>query len=99
MTRKFSLEPAATVIRVIGGVAVAADITGTDRTTVWRWTQPKPKGTGGLVPAEHQGPLLRWAIEHGKPLTPAMFFVLKLKSSRRCSVASSSVQRVARVER
>lgn len=77
MARKFSLEPAASVIRVLGGAAVVGGIVGIGRTQVWKWTQPKSRGgTGGLVPSEHQSPLLRWAIENNKPLTPAMFFIL-----------------------
>jgi hypothetical protein len=39
--------------------------------TVWRWSQPVPKGTGGLVPSRYHVPLLQLAKELGVPLTEA----------------------------
>ena len=38
--------------------------------TVWRWSQPAPKGTDGLVPSKYHAPLLRLAAELGVALTP-----------------------------
>ncbi len=38
--------------------------------TVWRWSQPAPKGTDGLVPSKYHAPLLRLAADLGVPLTP-----------------------------
>lgn len=70
MARNKQLEPAATVLRIIGGAAVAATVTGLGRIQCWRWTQPKSKGgTDGLIPSEHQETLLSWAERNGKSLT------------------------------
>lgn len=38
--------------------------------TVWRWAQPVPKGTGGLVPSRYHAPLLQLAADIGIVLTP-----------------------------
>lgn len=39
--------------------------------TVWRWAQPAPKGTDGLVPSKYHKPLLQLAADLGVQLTPA----------------------------
>jgi hypothetical protein len=58
------------VIEKVGGHDVAADLAQVSVTSTYRWTYPKSKGgTGGLIPARHQGPLLRRARERGLPLT------------------------------
>lgn len=44
---------------------------GVSESTVWRWSQPIPKGTGGLVPSRYHVPLLKLADELGVPLTEA----------------------------
>lgn len=52
------------------GPAVVADLLGLDLTTVYRWDYPVGKrGTGGLIPAKHQGPLLTLAEMFGYNLT------------------------------
>lgn len=73
MTKRLWLEPAGSVLTILGGTGVVSKILGVDRSQVWRWTQPKAeKGTGGLVPSEHQEPLLDWAEANNKPLTADM---------------------------
>ncbi|MGR9149633.1 hypothetical protein ACU8MT_09240 [Rhizobium leguminosarum] len=45
------LEPAASIIDRFGGPEAVQEITGADRTRVYRWTQPKEKGgTDGIIP-------------------------------------------------
>ena len=63
---QISLEPAATIIDRFGGPDVVVEITGADRTRVYRWTQPKERhGTGGLIPQSHITKLLAAAKERG----------------------------------
>lgn len=57
------------------GVPVVADILGIHVTRVYRMTYEKKKGgTGGLIPAEHQIPLLEGAEKLGINLEPSDFF-------------------------
>ena len=45
------LEPAASIIDRFGGPEAVQEITGADRTRVYRWTQPREKGgTDGIIP-------------------------------------------------
>lgn len=45
------LEPAASIIDRFGGPDAVQEITGADRTRVYRWTQPREKGgTDGIIP-------------------------------------------------
>jgi hypothetical protein len=37
--------------------------------TAWRWAQPVPKGTGGVVPSRYHLALLRLAHQLDRPLT------------------------------
>lgn len=71
------LDPAGAVIDKCGGVGAVAKALGLSRSTVWRWTQPcadadQQGQTGGLVPSQHQRPLLDWAAANGIRLTPSM---------------------------
>lgn len=76
------LEPAHTVIRkfasngkLSSGIDLISEITGSDRTSVYRWMRPKEKGgTGGLVPTKQQPKLLEYAKENYVPLATADFF-------------------------
>lgn len=51
--------------------AVVCRALGVSESTVWRWAQPAPKGTDGLVPSRYHKPLLQLARELDVPLTPA----------------------------
>lgn len=39
------------------------------RSTIWRWSQPKGRGTGGVVPSQYHVPLMRLARQLGRTLT------------------------------
>lgn len=69
------MEPAQSIIAKCGGAAIVSEWTSVHVTRVRRWTYPKSRGgTGGLVPAAHQAPLLAAARARGIPLEPADFF-------------------------
>lgn len=69
------MEPARTIIDLCGGFASVAAITGRHPTRVRRWTYPVDRGgTGGLIPAKCQRPLLTRAKELGIDLRPEHFF-------------------------
>lgn len=76
------LEPAHTVIgkfarngKLSSGIDLISEITGSDRTSVYRWMRPKEKGgTGGLVPTKQQPKLLEYAQSECIPLGPHDFF-------------------------
>lgn len=69
-------QPAARVIDKCGGIDATASMLGLHRTVVNRWLRPiEVGGTGGLVPAKHQQPLLDKAREQGKDLGEVDFFI------------------------
>lgn len=69
------LEPAKTVIDICGGIPAVAEMTGRDKTRVYRWMQPRERGgTGGLIPAEAQQALIAEARARKLPLRPDHFF-------------------------
>lgn len=56
------MNPAKQIIELFGGVRPLARALGLDPSTISRWQTPKKKrGTGGRIPAAHQGALLRLA--------------------------------------
>lgn len=74
-------SPAKRVIEKCGsgnfraGIKVVAEITGTDKSRVHRWTYSKEKGgTDGLIPSQQQQALLDGARARGIALEPADFF-------------------------
>ncbi|WP_375263218.1 hypothetical protein [Palleronia sp.] len=70
------MEPAISIIKICGGFAAVAEMTGRDETRVRRWTYPKERGgTGGLIPAEQQQVIMAEARARGLPLSPENFFV------------------------
>lgn len=63
------MEPAATIIRNLGGEAVVAAILGMAYTAPYRWQHAKEKGgTGGLIPQRHHRALLDYAKQKGVKL-------------------------------
>jgi hypothetical protein len=75
--REDYLEPAQTVVRILGGIGNTSIAANVHRTRVNRWLLPKENGgTGGLVPSRHHQPLLDWAKENGRPLKPEHFFAV-----------------------
>lgn len=72
---KQHLEPARSLIETAGGPARVARALGLNRSTVARWMYPREEGgTGGLVPAQWQKPLLEFARAERLPLSERDFF-------------------------
>jgi hypothetical protein len=68
------MEPAASIVRALGGPSKVAEIVGVHRTRVSNWMRPRAKGgTGGFIPQKHVGKLLGYAIKHDKPVSAASF--------------------------
>lgn len=66
---KRRMEPAATIIKLLGGDTAVAAITGVHRTRVANWKRERDVGgTGGVIPFRHVPALLKAAKERGKPL-------------------------------
>lgn len=64
------MEPAASIIKLLGGDTAVAEITGVHRTRVANWKRAKDVGgTGGVIPFKHVPMLLNAAREQGKALT------------------------------
>jgi len=57
------LAPAFEVIQRLGGKTEVADALNLDKSTLSRWCQPRPDGTGGMIPQRHWPELLRLARE------------------------------------
>lgn len=58
-----TLDPAYTVIEKLGGKAAVADALALDKSTLSRWCQPRPMGTGGLIPQRYWPQLIEMARE------------------------------------
>lgn len=65
---KENITPGALVNRELGTAAIAESLS-LQRSTVWRWAQKRPRGTGGLVPAEYHRDLMSLAHRLGKSLS------------------------------
>lgn len=48
-----TLDPAYTVIEKLGGKSEVCEALGLDKSTLSRWCQPKPAGTGGIIPQRY----------------------------------------------
>jgi hypothetical protein len=93
--REDYLEPARTVITILGdgnitaGIANASKAAGVHRSRVNRWLLAKDRtGTGGRVPTGNQQALLDWAKANGKPLEPEHFFSRLTRPKHSESVAA-----------
>lgn len=60
-----TLGPAFSVIERLGGKAEVAQRLDLDKSTLSRWCQPRPDGTGGQIPQRHWPELRRMARERG----------------------------------
>lgn len=60
-----TLEPAYTVIERLGGKSAVADALKLDKSTLSRWCQPRPDGTGGMIPQRHWPQMMAMAREQG----------------------------------
>jgi hypothetical protein len=67
-------EPAASIIKKLGGEMVVSRVTGTKRVAPYRWCYSRERGgTGGLIPQRHHRKILEYARENGIPLTSDEF--------------------------
>ena len=58
-----TLEPAYSVIQRLGGKSEVAERLNLDKSTLSRWCQPRPEGTGGMIPQRHWPELMKLARE------------------------------------
>lgn len=73
--RNTHLEPAASIIQLLGGLSAAAGALSSNTTTVQRWRLPKEKGgTGGYIPRWWHDKILAAAEAKGVSLPAAAFF-------------------------
>lgn len=74
------MEPAQTVIKLLGGTGLVAGIVGVHRTRVSNWKRPrKLGGTDGLIPQSHHRTLLDFAERNGIPLSAEDFLPPKIE--------------------
>lgn len=85
-------EPATSVIKKLGKIRRVSLALGVARQGVWKWTQPKPKGTGGTIPQRHHLAILDLARALDVPLTAAD---LLPKPDASCDVERTSDQEAA----
>jgi hypothetical protein len=70
------MDPAATIVRKLGGEAKVAGIVGTALSAPYRWQLEKSRGrTGGFVPQADHRALLDYAHAHGIALTAEEFLM------------------------
>lgn len=58
-----TLSPAYDVIQRLGGKTEVAERLSLDKSTLSRWCQPRPDGTGGQIPQRHWPELMKLARE------------------------------------
>lgn len=58
-----TLAPAYDVIQRLGGKTEVAERLSLDKSTLSRWCQPRPDGTGGQIPQRHWPELMKLARE------------------------------------
>ncbi|KQZ25827.1 hypothetical protein ASD50_20605 [Mesorhizobium sp. Root552] len=76
----YELEPAATIIKTLGGLKAVSEIAGVSRHSVMRWRYPiSVRGTGGTIPHQHHRKLLVAAKERDIELSPLDFFPEELR--------------------
>lgn len=59
------LEPAYSVIERLGGKSLVSESLALDKSTLSRWCQPRPMGTGGMIPQRYWAALLAMARVKG----------------------------------
>ncbi|MGH6822026.1 MAG: hypothetical protein ACREC4_00815 [Methylocella sp.] len=69
------MEPAARIIKLLGGEAAVAKITGTAVTAPYRWQYPRERGgTDGQIPSKYVHRIIAAAAGAGIILSPNDFF-------------------------
>ena len=66
---KHMLDPAYTVVEKLGGKSAVATELGLTPSTLSRWCQHPPAGTGGAIPQKHWRDLIAVARKQRVPLT------------------------------
>ena len=61
--------PAYDVIERLGGKTAVSEQLKVDKSTLSRWCQPRPMGTGGVIPQRHWAQLLAMARAKGVDIT------------------------------
>jgi predicted DNA-binding transcriptional regulator AlpA len=57
----------------MNGVRIIAEITGLNRTSIYKWMKPKEQsGTGGYIPSRHMRVLRDEAVKRGIELPPEL---------------------------
>lgn len=56
-----TLSPAYDIIERLGGKNDVAEALGLDKSTLSRWCQPRPSGTGGMIPQRYWPALMQLA--------------------------------------
>lgn len=68
--RTGTCQPALTILELLGGAPrVARELGIRARQTPARWTYPRPRGTGGMIPHKYWDSLQELAARDGKRLT------------------------------
>ncbi|WP_413661867.1 carph-isopro domain-containing protein [Methylocystis iwaonis] len=68
------MEPASTIVKLLGGPSKVARLVGVHRTRVSSWKRSKDRGgTGGRIPQSHHEALLAAAAEQGIALAAEDF--------------------------
>lgn len=62
-------EPAFSVIERLGGKTEVSQRLQLDKSTLSRWCQARPEGTGGEIPQRHWRALVQMARERGVAIT------------------------------
>jgi hypothetical protein len=76
------MNPAAAIIRKLGGEAKVAAIAGTALSAPYRWQHEKSRGgTGGLIPQAHHRRLLDYTDAHGIALAAEEFLMPRANAS------------------
>lgn len=72
---KPKLDPAATIVRTLGGPTATARIAGVDTVQVYRWMWSREDGGyDGVIPTRRASRLYEWARSNGKELPAELFF-------------------------
>jgi len=72
------MEPAASIIKRLGGDTAVARRLGLHRTTVAKWKGAEPNGLGGLIPMRYVADLMAMSEEVGAGIVAADFMPVEV---------------------